>query len=248
MTFQDVCETAASTAPSDGSRGTGATGRDGAGSGVCDLIIGQLLCARVCHDLIGPTAAINAGEELIRDGDDSEEARDLIAESARQLSGRLSFFRALFSQGAAAGAGYGLAEARTLTEGFLLGSRVCLDWPAQAGDGALPAEGIRPLMGMIMLAADTLSRGGTVRIRLHREHGEARVELQATGARVHLAPELLQALHSEDAGSLSARTVHAFHLGRLVRLNHAELSIDATEGQSLQMRLRLSAPDLRAAA
>jgi len=56
-----------------------------------DLKVAQLLASRLCHDLVGPIGAINAGLELMEDGyagnlggsvGDDPAARDLLANSA----------------------------------------------------------------------------------------------------------------------------------------------------------------------
>jgi histidine phosphotransferase ChpT len=58
-----------------------------------DLRVAELLAARLCHDLIGPVAAVANGAELLAD-DDPEFARDAIAlvgGSARKANRRLQF-------------------------------------------------------------------------------------------------------------------------------------------------------------
>lgn len=243
---------------SGGMQGTGGSVNDGTNdsSGIGDLIFGQLLCSRLCHDLIGPTAAINAGEELIRDGDDGAEARDLIADSARQLTARLSFFRALFSpEGSTAGTS--VRDARALVEGFLLGSRVSLDWDlawdldreaGSADDHPLGGDPVRLLLGLAMLASDALPRGGVVRIRLHRHRGEICIDVQASGATVRLESAVLQALQCPDARGVTARTIHAVHLSQLVRRTCAVFSIHMSAGQCLHANLKVPAEQATLAA
>jgi histidine phosphotransferase ChpT len=60
-----------------------------------DSRVTELLCARLCHDLIGPIAAVNNGVELVRDyGDEMQgEALALIGESANKASQLLQFYR-----------------------------------------------------------------------------------------------------------------------------------------------------------
>ena len=62
---------------------------------VVDQRIAELLCSRICHELVAGVAAINNGVELITEIDSSmmDEALDLIGTSARQSSARLQFYR-----------------------------------------------------------------------------------------------------------------------------------------------------------
>ncbi|MSO76029.1 MAG: hypothetical protein EXQ87_03830 [Alphaproteobacteria bacterium] len=66
-----------------------------------DLKIVELLCSRLCHDLIGPIGAINNGLELLSDYDPSmaDDVLPLLTTSAKQAWDRLAFFRAALGFG-----------------------------------------------------------------------------------------------------------------------------------------------------
>src|SRR3546814_5278082 len=76
-----------------------------------DLRILELVCSRLCHDLVGPVGAVNNGIELLEEFDPSmaDDVLPLLRNSARQAWRRLDFFRLAF--GAAGG-----RESRTLGE------------------------------------------------------------------------------------------------------------------------------------
>src|SRR3546814_11548736 len=63
-----------------------------------DMRVIELLASRLCHDLVSPIGAASNGAELI--GEIEETMRDevvaLIAQSARQASARLQFYRMAF--------------------------------------------------------------------------------------------------------------------------------------------------------
>ena len=61
-----------------------------------DIHLAQLLCSRLCHDLVGPAGAVNAGLELAEDGDLDGDALDLVTSSAAEVTRRLAFFRIAF--------------------------------------------------------------------------------------------------------------------------------------------------------
>src|SRR5256885_7621325 len=60
-----------------------------------DLRVLELLAARLCHELIGPVAAIGNGAELLTDEEPDfvKDAVALVGESARKANRRLQFFR-----------------------------------------------------------------------------------------------------------------------------------------------------------
>ena len=75
---------------------------------IIDLRVLELLTARLCHDLIGPVAAIANGVELLGE-DDPDFVRDavaLVGDSARKAITRLQLYRFAygFSGGGLAGA------------------------------------------------------------------------------------------------------------------------------------------------
>jgi len=73
-----------------------------------DLRVLELLTARLCHELIGPIAAINNGVELLADEPVlvKDEAQDfvhhaiaLVGDSARRAASRLQFYRFAYGYG-----------------------------------------------------------------------------------------------------------------------------------------------------
>jgi histidine phosphotransferase ChpT len=204
-----------------------------------DLRVGQLLCSRLCHDLIGPATAINAGGELIADGNQEEnDVHALIVESARQLAGRLTFFRIAFGYGSSRGGGTSCAEARDLADNFLHGSRVRLCWSpekrSEPDTALLSADSVRLLLCLVMLAADTLPRGGRVVVSISTRGSALLLSLTANGASQRLADDVVEALRAKEAGGLTPRTVYAFYLSCLSARLSASLAIDATD-EGLQM-------------
>lgn len=209
------------------------------------LKMGQLLCSRLCHDLIGPAAAINAGGELMgEDGEDEAgDVRDLIVESGRQLAGRLTFFRAVFGQVGNRWAGLTCRQARELAEGYLLGGRVRFDWQANAngssGEAVLPGDTVRLLLCLIMLAADALPRGGSVSLRITERAEETELSLMVCARSVQLADDIMAALHATEASAVTPRTIHAFYLSCLANRLETEIVLDRASDEALEIRTRV---------
>ena len=156
--------------------------------------LASLLASKLCHDLVGPLAALHNGIELIEEGDAKirEEAMPIIAMSAREALARLSFFRLAFG---AMGSGYGdvaLGDARKAALGYFQDdSRLRLVWPEASGL-QWPKSQAKALLNLILIAKTALPRGGTLRVLLMAAPDI--VKLQAEGEGVLLAHELREGL------------------------------------------------------
>jgi histidine phosphotransferase ChpT len=177
-----------------------------------DFRVLELLCGRLCHELISPVGAINNGVELL-DEDDPEfvkEAMALIAQSARSAGQRLQFYR--FAYGTAVTASGAAADGRSLSQGLLEGGKVRCDWPEEAG--GLPPPWQRLACNMLVLALELMPRGGAVTV-WPLERG---VAVTAEAEIVTASAELQSVLADEVAvDALTPRTVHGFYTMRLAQ-------------------------------
>jgi histidine phosphotransferase ChpT len=184
-----------------------------------DFRVLELLCGRLCHELISPVGAINNGVELL-DEDDPEfvkEAMGLIAQSARRAGQRLQFYR--FAYGTAGAAGSAV-DGRELVQGLLDGGKVRCAWPAEAS--ALDPAWQRLTLNLLVLALEILPRGGEVAIR-PTPRG---VEVAAAGEAINVSDDLKAVLADQVAvDALSARTVHGFYTMRLAEQIGARLTL-----------------------
>ena len=183
----------------------------------------ELLCGRLCHELISPVGAINNGVELLDDDDPefTKEAMGLIAQSARKAGQRLQFYR--FAYGTA-GAGSTRIDGGELAAALLDGGKVSCAWTPETAALAPPWQ--RLACNLLVLAAEALPRGGTITVR---PLGGG-IELVAEGETVMLGEELRAALNAAlPVDALSARTVHAYYTARLAEHMGARLGL-ALEG------------------
>src|SRR5262245_66554930 len=100
-----------------------------------DTLLANLLCSRLCHDLVGPVGAIGNGLEVLADEDDAEmrrQAIELLTFSAEEASRRLKFYRLAFGAAGGGEVALSLGEAREASRGLLTGGQVGLDWPDAA--------------------------------------------------------------------------------------------------------------------
>lgn len=191
----------------------------------------ELLCSRLCHDLVGPVGAINNGVELLDEsGDAGGEALDLIADSAETAAARLRLYRVAL--GAAGGHSLSQGDARAALEGWFRGGRVRLDWAASCSS---PPPGLLKLALLTaLLGEESLPRGGSVTV----SGGDAGLSVRAAGAGCALRPEMAPALAGQVAESeLGPRSVLSHIIPLLAAAYGLTLSVEATVPGEVWFRL-----------
>jgi histidine phosphotransferase ChpT len=127
------------------------------------LDLAALLCSRVCHDLISPVGAIVNGIEVMEE-DKNEETKtfalELIKKSAYQASAKLQFCRLAFGAAGSAGAQIDLGDAEKLARGLFDDGKTALTWNLPRL--LLDKNRVKLLLNMLVIAAGTVSRGGTL--------------------------------------------------------------------------------------
>lgn len=129
------------------------------------LELAALLCSRVCHDLISPVGAIVNGLEVLDDNpkpEDRDFALDLIRKSARTASARLQFCRLAFGAAGSAGAQIDLGDAQNMAKGHIEDGKITLGWNLPRL--LLPKNRVKLLLNMLVIAQQTIPRGGTLKI------------------------------------------------------------------------------------
>lgn len=195
-----------------------------------DLRIAELLVARLCHDLIGPVAAINNGAELL-DEDDPDFVADavaLVGESARVATRRLQFYRFAYgfnSGGLAGPAPYQLADE------FFAGTRITCDYGQAVR--ALSLEWQKLACNMLAIAGEALPRGGYLSLTA----AARALDVEAVGEGGGPSPETGAALTLAVAvADLTARTVGAYLTGLVSRSLGCRVAVTCEPG-----RFRLTA-------
>lgn len=210
-----------------------------------DIKVVQLLCSRLCHDLIGPSGAVHNGMELFGEMgvEEGGEALKMVSASVAQLSARLGFFRVAFGLGGLSGRQSALSEARQLVGAYLEGGRVSLDWPAQGVDELArqpSSPAIKLLLNMILVAIDALPRGGSLGVSLapmNDDQGNPAIGMavNAIGQGARLKDELMKALYPTDAGAtmadLNAHNVHGYFCHQLANEMMSELEVSTAENE-----------------
>jgi histidine phosphotransferase ChpT len=199
------------------------------------LDLAALLCSRVCHDLISPAGAIVNGLEVLEEKDSDEETKtfalDLIKRSARTASARLQFCRLAFGAAGSANAQIDLGNAQAMARGFIEDDKTKLTW--NLPHALLPKNRVKLLLNMLIIAGQTIPRGGTLTVDPVGEGETMGFRISASGlnARVpHAVPALLEGI--SENGSIDAHAVQPFYAGLLARACGLKVNL-TTEGDAI---------------
>ncbi|MEA2754633.1 MAG: histidine phosphotransferase ChpT [Aliidongia sp.] len=181
-----------------------------------DVMIAELLAARLCHELVSPVGAIANGVEILEDEPDfAGDAIALIGLSARNAARRLQFYRVSY------GSTSPLADVlfNAAVTDFFSESKIVFEWRI----AILPPGAGKLACNLLLVAAEALPRGG--RITLDAGEGGG-IAVTAAGEGVRLA-EPIAALLGEPAvaDQLSPRTVQAAFTAALAARMHWKVEI-----------------------
>jgi histidine phosphotransferase ChpT len=202
-----------------------------------ELRVLHLLCARLCHDLVGPVGAISNGIELVQEfgADMEKDAFDLIAGSAKRVAGELQFFRVAY--GLAAGMATTVADARALANSYIEGGRVKLDWPAKPDDKSVVIgdNPVKLTLNMALLGVESLVRGGTLKVSAALAPSP-QITILATGEGVRLDDETRRALDgAATIAELTPRSVQGYFTARLAEAVGGALSFQSEGANALRL-------------
>jgi len=193
------------------------------------LDLAALLCSRVCHDLISPSGAIVNGLEVLEESTDEETksfALDLIKKSARTASARLQFCRIAFGAAGSPNAQVDLGDAENVARGFIEDDKVKLSW--NLSRALLPKNRVKLLLNMILVAAQSIPRGGILTVEGDGSPEVMTFRILARGLNARI-PQAVPALLAgfPDRGVVDANAIQPFYTGLLGRAGGLAVSIEA---------------------
>ncbi len=193
----------------------------------------SLLCSRLCHDLLSPIGALNNGIELLADEQDPEmRARclDLLGESARASANKLKFFRLAFGAAGGFGEEVDTREARGAIDGlFGADGRVQIGW--MVAEPTMSKSALKVLLNLVLIAGDSLVRGGQLDIGAERHDGGVDIVVRAEGSRIVMDQELRRVLSGDTSGEIVPRAAAAWLVRSLIEEGGGELQfMDEEEG------------------
>ena len=202
----------------------------------------ELLCSKICHDLINPVGAINNGMELLSDlGTDIQGASmTLIKDSACQDSQRLEYFRLAFG-------GWGGGEEATTEFGLVrqvIGTSAAennmeLSWRTKPDDTEqIEKYKGKLILGLVLLAEECVRRTAALDIFLELTADNFQTVVAVSGDRCGLHPETRtgfeQRLAAED---VTVRNVVACNCTQIAQANGLALNFSDDIPNSIEFRI-----------
>jgi histidine phosphotransferase ChpT len=195
------------------------------------LELAALLCSRVCHDLISPVGAIVNGLEVLDDNpkpDDREFALELIRKSARTASARLQFCRLAFGAAGSAGAQIDLGDALTMARGHIEDGKTSITWNLPRL--LLPKNRVKLLLNMLIIAQQTIPRGGVLTVDPIGEGETMSFRVTATGLNARLPQNIVDLLNA--TGGVDAHAVQPYYTRLLAEACSLKVALKA-EGEAM---------------
>jgi histidine phosphotransferase ChpT len=171
----------------------------------------ELACSKLCHDVISPIGAVNNGLELLEEEEDAalkEEATGLAQRSAKRASILLQVYRSAFGN-AGNQQTFGPREAVALAQEFLVTGKAQLNAPDLPESSNIPAGYGKLALNLIILAADSLPRGGTIKFQVRSPQlGQGAIEIDCAGQQIAWSEEFGRAI----GGKLQAEDLTAHNI------------------------------------
>jgi histidine phosphotransferase ChpT len=176
------------------------------------LELAALLCSKVCHDLISPVGAIVNGLEVLDDNpkpEDRDFALDLIRKSAKTASARLQFCRLAFGAAGSAGAQIDLGDAQTMARGHIEDAKTSITWNLPRL--LLPKNRVKLLLNMMVVAQQTIPRGGMLTVDPIGDGETMSFRVAATGLNARLPQSVVNLLGSAQQSTIDAHAVQPYY-------------------------------------
>jgi histidine phosphotransferase ChpT len=197
------------------------------------LELAALLCSRVCHDLISPVGAIVNGLEVLDDNpkpEDRDFALELIRKSAKTASARLQFCRLAFGAAGSAGAQIDVGDAQTMARGHLEDDRTKLVWNLPRV--LLPKNKVKLLLNMLVIAQQTIPRGGVLTVDATGEAETGGFRVAASGLNARMPQNIADLLGGAPHGPIDAHAVQPYYTRLLAQACGLHVTL-APEGDAM---------------
>lgn len=197
------------------------------------LELAALLCSRVCHDLISPVGAIVNGLEVLDDNpkpEDREFALDLIRKSAKTASARLQFCRLAFGAAGSSGAQIDLGDAQAMARGHLEDGKTTITWNLPRV--LLPKNRVKLLLNMLVIAQQTIPRGGVLMVDPIGEGERIGFRVVASGFNARMPQNIADLLSSDTPLAADAHAVQPYYTRLLAQACELNVML-APEGDAV---------------
>jgi histidine phosphotransferase ChpT len=180
--------------------------------------LASLISSRICHDLINPIGALNTAIEVLDDTSSEEMHEDalrLIKLAASQASAKLSYLRIALGSNSTSKGVMNLEKLKFLTENMFNTDKHRFYWAAS--ELKLEKNIARILLNILILATQSVPRGGQIAIEIEEKSEQINLVISATGIKSKLDKQTEDALKGNmDSAELDGRVIQPFFTGMLI--------------------------------
>ncbi|MBB3064671.1 histidine phosphotransferase family protein [Limibacillus halophilus] len=198
---------------------------------IASLRVAELLCARLCHELVNPIGACNNGLEMLGGAspDLMEEAAQLAIDSADSAARILQFFRLAYGT-AVERAGPGGTDLKSHVENYFKGHRISLNWSDETYNDPMSSNSTKLLLNLLVVAEESLPRGGSLTVEVLAAESRHQVAILAIGEGARVRPEAREGLNRDLPDSeLTTRNIQSVFCRLLAAECGADVSVDDQE-------------------
>jgi histidine phosphotransferase ChpT len=188
-----------------------------------DLQVLELVCSRLCHDLISPIGAVGNGLELMAEEADQDlldDARRLVEDSSSRAAALLQLYRSAYGNAGNQPA-FGVNEAVKLAKEALDANRLNLT-ASVAGGGEWPAGYGKLVLNAILTVSEWLPRGGQLSLTVENAAG---FDVKAEGQQAACPKDAERLIRLDRAGiEVTAHNIQPYLTGLIAARQNYRLS------------------------
>jgi histidine phosphotransferase ChpT len=162
--------------------------------------------------------------------EDRDFALDLIRKSAKTASARLQFCRLAFGAAGSAGAQIDLGDALNMAKGHIEDGKCTIAWNLPRL--LLPKNRVKLLLNMLIIAQQTIPRGGTLTVDPIGEGEAMAFRVTAAGLNARLPQNVVTLLSSDQGPSVDAHAVQPYYTRLLAESCGLKVTL-AAEGDAM---------------
>lgn len=186
--------------------------------------LASLISSRICHDLISPIGALNTAIEVLDDTESKEmheDALKLIKLAASEASAKLSYLRIALGTNSTSKGVMNLDKLKLITENMFNTEKFSFNW--DVSEIKLEKSIARILLNILMLAIQSIPRGGKITIKIEEKYDKLKLVTSANGIKSRLDKQ------TEDAfkGTIPSEEID----GRVIQSYFTRILIDDLNGQ-----------------
>ncbi|MEN9017036.1 MAG: histidine phosphotransferase family protein [Hellea sp.] len=194
--------------------------------------LASLISSRICHDLISPIGALNTAIEVLDDTESKEmheDALKLIKLSASEASAKLSYLRIALGTNSTSKDVMNLDKLKLITENMFNTEKFSFNW--DVSEIKLEKSIARILLNILMLARQSIPRGGKVTIKIEEKSDKLKLVTSANGIKSRLDKQTEDAfkgiIPSEE---IDGRVIQSFFTGVLIDDLNGRIEAFKTDG------------------